>query len=74
MPIPVSADKISAAMDRFDRELRGNSQWANCESNQAHRYAIRKGDKLYPVKQVIAMATGELPQVNLAEAVKQMII
>jgi len=59
MPIPpVSADKISEAMNRFDRDLRANSQWANWESNQAHRYAIKKGDKLYPVKQIIAMATG----------------
>jgi uncharacterized protein (DUF697 family) len=59
MPIPpVSADKISAAMDRFDSELRADSQWINWESNQAHRYAIKRGDKLYPVKQVIAMASG----------------
>jgi hypothetical protein len=58
MPIPpVSADKIFEAMYRFDNELRTNPQWANWESNQAHRYAIKNDDKLYPVKQIIAMAT-----------------
>jgi hypothetical protein len=55
---PVSADKISEAMDRFDRELRATSQWSNWESNRAHRYAIKRGGKLYPVKQIIAMASG----------------
>ncbi len=55
---PVSADKISQAMDRFDSELRANSQWKDWESNLAHRYAIKKDDKLYPVKQIIAMASG----------------
>jgi hypothetical protein len=54
---PVSSDQVSEAMDRFDSELRADSQWANLENNQAHRYAIKKGDKLYPVKQIIAMAT-----------------
>jgi AAA domain (dynein-related subfamily)/Mrr N-terminal domain len=59
MPIPpVSADQISTAIDRFDNELGTNPQWANWESNQAHRYAIKRDDKLYPVKQIIAMATG----------------
>jgi hypothetical protein len=55
---PVSAEKISQAMDRFDRELRANPQWVNWENGQTHRYAIKKGAMLYPVKQVIAMACG----------------
>ncbi len=45
-------------MAHFDRELRATPPWANWEDNKAHQYAIAKGDKLYPVKQIIAMATG----------------
>jgi hypothetical protein len=60
MSLPsVSADEISAAMARFDDELlRRSSPWANWETNQSHHFAIRKEHKLYPVKQIIAMATG----------------
>jgi len=59
MPIPaVLADRIFEAIGRFDNELRTTPQWANWESNQTHRYAIKRGDRLYPVKQIIAMATG----------------
>jgi hypothetical protein len=58
MSIPtVSADKITEAMNRFDSELRSNQQWTNWENNLAHRYAIKRGDRLYPVKQIIAMAS-----------------
>jgi 5-methylcytosine-specific restriction enzyme A len=60
MPLPsVDAEEISAALDRFDHELRNDPQWVNWQNNQAHRYAISKDDKLYPVKQIIAMATGK---------------
>ena len=55
---PVSADEISAAMARFDNELRSSPQWVKWEENQSHRFAVRKDGKLYPVKQVIALATG----------------
>lgn len=59
MAIPnVSADKIFAAMTQFDEELRSNAHWVNWENNQAHQFAIRTEDKRYPVKQIIAMATG----------------
>jgi 5-methylcytosine-specific restriction protein A len=59
MPIsPVSADEIFKAMDRFDDELRASTPWINWESNQTHRYAIKKEGELYPVKQIISMATG----------------
>jgi hypothetical protein len=59
MPIsPVLRDEISKAMDRFDNELRASPLWTNWESNQTHRYAIKKEGKLYPVNQIISMATG----------------
>lgn len=56
--IAVSAEQISTAMAQFDNELRQDAQWANWESNHAHRFAIWKEHKFYPVKQIIAMATG----------------
>jgi hypothetical protein len=59
MPLPsVSADEISSALDQFDNELRANPQWASWEDNQSFRYAINKTGKLYPVKQIVSMATG----------------
>jgi 5-methylcytosine-specific restriction protein B len=59
MPLPpVSANHITAAMLRFDNNLRSSPQWLTWETNQAHRFAIKKDQKLYPVKQIIAMATG----------------
>lgn len=59
MPIPaISAEEISKAMDRFDKELRTNLSWVDWEGNQAYRYAIVREGKLYPVKQIISMATG----------------
>jgi hypothetical protein len=59
MELPsVSADTISRAMNQFDSELRTSSQWKGWEQNQSHRYAIKKSDRYYPVKQIISMATG----------------
>jgi MoxR-like ATPase len=59
MALPsVAADAISSAMDHFDNELRTSPQWTNWEDNQSHRYAIKKDGKLYPVKQIVSMATG----------------
>src|SRR5579872_4720759 len=55
---PVSASEISDAMDRFDIQLRATPQWLKWEENQSHRFAIRREGKLYPVKQVIALAAG----------------
>jgi AAA domain (dynein-related subfamily)/Mrr N-terminal domain len=59
MALPsVATEEISSAMARFDNELRTSAQWANWEDNQSHRYAINNSGKLYPVKQIISMATG----------------
>jgi hypothetical protein len=49
---------ILDAMARFDRELRDSPEWTNWEEQGNHRYAIAHDDKRYPVKQIIAMATG----------------
>ncbi len=53
----VSRSAVLAAMQRFDRELRGTREWAGWEENQAPKYAIEEGGYRYPVKQVISMAT-----------------
>jgi hypothetical protein len=59
MALPsVAADKISSAMTEFDNELRTSPPWLNWEDNQSYRYAINKDGKLYPVKQIVSMATG----------------
>jgi Mrr restriction endonuclease-like protein len=55
---PVVADKISSAMTQFDDEIRSSAEWANWEESQSHRYAINNAGKLYPVKQIVSMATG----------------
>jgi hypothetical protein len=46
-------------MAQFDSELRPTMNWRGWERWQsAHRYAIQHGGLLYPVKQIISMATG----------------
>ncbi len=46
------------AMTRFDAELRGHGEWESWETNKAHKYAISEGGALYPVKQIVSMASG----------------
>ncbi|MEA4883280.1 MAG: hypothetical protein VB144_06435 [Clostridia bacterium] len=59
MPIPdVSKDKIIQALDDFDDHKRNTDDWRGWESRGNHRYAIKWGGKLYPVKEAIRDATG----------------
>ena len=55
---PIDAASLQAAMDRFDKELRGSPDWQGWQENQAHIYAISRNGHLYPVKQIISLATG----------------
>lgn len=55
---PVDAASLQDALARFDRELRPLPGWSHWEDNRAHKYAIRAAGQLYPVKQVISLATG----------------
>jgi Mrr N-terminal domain len=55
---PVTPDQIRSSMSEFDSRLRHSAEWVGWQANQSHRYAIHVGDKLYPVKQIISMATG----------------
>ena len=54
----VSKDRIEAALDTFDSELRHQPQWVEWEEKLAYRYAIQVGEKLYPPKKILSLATG----------------
>jgi 5-methylcytosine-specific restriction protein B len=45
-------------MERFDRELRSDPEWADWRSNGNYKYALVQDGRVYPVKQIIRMATG----------------
>jgi hypothetical protein len=51
-------EAILDAMRRFDHELRNTPEWSNWEQKANYRYAITYEGRYYPVKQIIAMATG----------------
>jgi 5-methylcytosine-specific restriction enzyme B len=53
-----SREQLLDAMVRFDRELRDSSDWAEWEEQGNRRYAIEHDGRLYPVKQIIVLATG----------------
>ena len=55
----VSEDLILKAMKQFDKEYRSNPEWSNWQSNKDHPYAIERDGQLYPVKQILSLATGE---------------
>jgi hypothetical protein len=55
---PVSRDRIIDAIRQFDREERESDEWRNWQSNSNYEHAIRFEDRLYPVKEIIHLATG----------------
>lgn len=52
-----SRAELLEALDTFDEEYR-DEEWTGWQSNRNHKYAIEHDGRRYPVKQVIAMATG----------------
>jgi hypothetical protein len=59
MKIPeTTAQALHDAMDRFDKELRNTTVWERWEQDETHKYALEQDGKLYPVKQIVSMATG----------------
>ena len=48
---------IRKAMDKFDREIRDTSDWADWESDGRQRYAILYEGKRYPPKKILSVAT-----------------
>jgi hypothetical protein len=55
---PVSPELIDKALAKFDQEERATAQWQDWETRQNHKYAIAKNGRLYPPKEIIALATG----------------
>jgi 5-methylcytosine-specific restriction protein A len=49
---------IKQALARFDQDLRATPEWASWTENKAHKYAIKVQGRLYPVKQILSLATG----------------
>jgi hypothetical protein len=59
MPLPsVNPELIDQALAKFDQEERATPQWQDWENRQNYKYAIAKNGRLYPPKEVIALATG----------------
>lgn len=59
MKIPdTSSEALKAAMDKFDSELRSMPVWERWQEDETYKYAIERNDQLYPVKQIVSMATG----------------
>ena len=54
----VTRERLEEALAKFDSELRDSDQWKDWEQTASHKYAIELEDRRYPVKQIIAMATG----------------
>lgn len=60
MAIPeVNKEKILEALTYYDVELRDNEDWKDFTQKKNHKYAISHDNKLYPVKHIISMATGQ---------------
>ena len=55
---PVDKQGLVDALDRFNREFRDTTEYTGWEENRAHKYAIQEHGRLYPVKQIIHLATG----------------
>lgn len=58
IPTP-DPEQIRASLARFDTELRGTPAWADWDTKLNHRFAIEDGGRHYPVKQILAMASGQ---------------
>ena len=55
-----SKEKIIGAMEIFDEQFRHLEKWSGWEKRENYKYAIKYNDRLYPVKQIISLAT-EIP-------------
>lgn len=59
MAIPiVEAEAIRQALDEFDQSLRASAEWSGWEDNKAQAWVLVVGDKRYPPKKIISIATG----------------
>ncbi|WP_129127081.1 HNH endonuclease [Geomonas oryzae] len=53
-----SVAQLESAMEEFDRNMRGTKEWSAWTENSSYKFAIFKNGKIYPVKQIVSMATG----------------
>ena len=51
-------DDLLAAMAMFDDQQRHSTEWDGWEQQALYKYAIHHNDRLYPVKEIVAQATG----------------
>jgi Mrr restriction endonuclease-like protein len=59
MALPsIDPARIDEALAQFDREERASPKWQGWEARENYKYAIAKNDRLYPPKEIIALATG----------------
>jgi 5-methylcytosine-specific restriction endonuclease McrA len=58
MAIPkMTVGDVENAMKEFDLNHRGLGEWAHWEDNKNHLFAISHGGLLYPVKQIVSLAS-----------------
>jgi len=51
-------ENIRDAMRRFDAEMRNMPDWLDWEDKKTHKFAFHENDRLYPMKEIISLATG----------------
>lgn len=54
----VDRNQILAALGKFDELERLTQQWANWESKGPYKFAVLHDGRRYPVKRIVALATG----------------
>ena len=60
MPLPpdVNSKNLLDAMEQFDSEVSATPNWDKWTDNENFKFAIFHNFNVYPVKQIISMATG----------------
>lgn len=59
-PLPrPTKNQIHEAFKIFDDDYRATTAWVKFRENRSHRYAIKSGDQLYPVKMILELAGGK---------------
>ncbi|MFH1084377.1 MAG: hypothetical protein V1772_01255 [Chloroflexota bacterium] len=56
--VPVTACDILAAMTAFDAQYSDTNDYDAWLDKETYRYAVRHGDRLYPCKRILSLATG----------------
>jgi hypothetical protein len=58
MRCPCLRAVICRLKPRFDREERNSPKWRDWETKENHKYAIVHDGRLYPVKEIVSLASG----------------